>query len=264
MTTEEKKPKFTKIEGNLRRPSWLIQDVLPASPYGQTGMLVGKTGIGKSFIAIDWACSVASGTDWQGHRVRKPKTVVYLCGEGQDGVDARILAWLKFHGLEPEALRKLYLFSETADLDGKASALVLLGTMQQEGVHPDLIIVDALNNYFSGDERSSNDIRNYLDNFVALMEKEFGATVVTICWPEVCVNTTFKGAMDFVFAVNKYEQDIVLSQTKVKDGRPWEIPMSFEFSKDIPIGEYYEPDEDGKTDVYSAVLLENRDSMEVR
>lgn len=251
------------VREKLHQPTWLIQDVLPTDPYGQAGMLVGAPGIGKSFIAIDWACCVASGTYWQGHRVREPKVVVYLYGEGQSGVYARILAWLKHHQLEPEALRNLCLFCETADLDDRDSDLALQGTMQREGVHPDLVIIDTLNRYFAGEENSSRDARSFVNNFVTLMEKKFGATVVTIHHTpkgdgremEARGSSAFKGAMDFEFAVTKDNRGIVLSQTKVKDGRPWASPMLFEFSEDIPIGEHYEPDEDGKTDVRSVVLL---------
>lgn len=87
------------------------------------------------------------------------------------------------------------------------------------------------------------------------MEKEFGATVVTVCGPEVGDSKIFNCAMDFAFfAMGNDNQGIVLYQMDAKCGRLLKLPMRFEFSEDIPIGEYYEPDEDGNSDVYSVVL----------
>ena len=44
-------------------------------------MLYGPTGIGKTFLALDWAMSICSGQPWFGQEVRKGQ-VLYVLAEG--------------------------------------------------------------------------------------------------------------------------------------------------------------------------------------
>ena len=45
-------------------------------PFEGTGVLVGPSNTGKTFIALDMAMSVAAGTDWHGHKVRSGRCAV--------------------------------------------------------------------------------------------------------------------------------------------------------------------------------------------
>src|SRR5262245_49160727 len=49
---------------DLPDPQPLIDSVLD---QGTNGLLYGPWGTGKTFIALDWAASVATGRPWQGH-----------------------------------------------------------------------------------------------------------------------------------------------------------------------------------------------------
>ncbi|MGI5178654.1 AAA family ATPase [Dactylosporangium sp. CA-152071] len=57
-----------------------------------SAVLVGATGLGKTFVALSWACSIATGTPWLGNPVEQLKTL-YVVGEGASGLDARVTAW---------------------------------------------------------------------------------------------------------------------------------------------------------------------------
>ena len=46
---------------HLPAPEWLIENIIPV---GTLGLLYGPPGVGKSFVGLDWACSVASGREW--------------------------------------------------------------------------------------------------------------------------------------------------------------------------------------------------------
>src|SRR5699024_10992484 len=86
--------------GRVKRFSsqpWLIKGVLP---IGSVASLVGASGAGKSFAAVDIACSVASGQSWAGHEVREPSGVVYVSAEGGSGIDKRVIGWAQHHGLD--------------------------------------------------------------------------------------------------------------------------------------------------------------------
>lgn len=60
-------------------------------------VLIGPTGAGKTFLALSWACCVATGTRWLGREVvRAP--VLYIVGEGASGLDNRVAAWEQMYG----------------------------------------------------------------------------------------------------------------------------------------------------------------------
>nr|WP_282553778.1 AAA family ATPase [Providencia sp. 1701091] len=43
--------------------------------------IYGPSGSYKSFLAISWACHIATGIEWSGNRVN-PGVVIYIVGEG--------------------------------------------------------------------------------------------------------------------------------------------------------------------------------------
>lgn len=55
--------------------------------------LSGKFGTYKTFLALAWACCIATGRDWHGHQVRDPGTVIYVAAEGHRGLHGRAQAW---------------------------------------------------------------------------------------------------------------------------------------------------------------------------
>ena len=58
---------------------------------GTTALLYGE-GHAKTFIALDWAASVATGRHWQG-RTTEQRRVLYVAGEGAFGFKGRVDAW---------------------------------------------------------------------------------------------------------------------------------------------------------------------------
>ncbi|RZU12455.1 AAA domain-containing protein [Kribbella rubisoli] len=66
------------IEGVLSTPAAVV--------------LVGSWGVGKTFLALAFALSVATGNVWLGRAVRRTK-VLYVLGEGAYGFDDRVTAW---------------------------------------------------------------------------------------------------------------------------------------------------------------------------
>lgn len=68
-------------------------------------VLAGKFGTYKSFIAVGWAASLATGRDWMGHRVPEAVPVIYAAAEGAAGIKRRLHAWEKRNGVTiPDSL----------------------------------------------------------------------------------------------------------------------------------------------------------------
>ncbi|WP_146228114.1 AAA family ATPase [Micromonospora sp. S4605] len=57
-----------------------------------TVLLVGPSNTGKTFVLLSWACAVGTGTPWLGREVHRTP-VLYVVGEGANGLDARVSAW---------------------------------------------------------------------------------------------------------------------------------------------------------------------------
>ena len=84
----------------LTQPHWLIEDILEEeSLIG----LIGSSGSGKSFLAIDMACSIASGVPFHGRATTKG-TVLYVASEGKRGLTTRVEAWCQKNGVSSENL----------------------------------------------------------------------------------------------------------------------------------------------------------------
>jgi hypothetical protein len=84
--------------GELRAtppPVFMIADYLIENSFA---VLYGPPASFKSFLAIDWALSVAHGRDWNG-RPTAQGAVVYLAMEGQAGIAGRAEAWHREHNL---------------------------------------------------------------------------------------------------------------------------------------------------------------------
>jgi AAA domain/Bifunctional DNA primase/polymerase, N-terminal len=74
---------------NLADPEPLITDVLD---QGTVALLYGQWGGGKTFLALDWAASIATGRPWQG-RATVRRQALYIATEGPHGMKARVSAW---------------------------------------------------------------------------------------------------------------------------------------------------------------------------
>ncbi|WP_446666806.1 AAA family ATPase [Flexivirga sp. B27] len=79
---------------SLPEPEPLIADTLDKHAVM---MLSGYYGTGKSFVALDWAASIATGRPWLG-RTSERARVLYVLGEGAYGIHARLRSWEEHHG----------------------------------------------------------------------------------------------------------------------------------------------------------------------
>jgi hypothetical protein len=142
---------------------WLIQDVLPRKGFSA---LFGPPGSFKSFVALDIAHSIATGTPWMGKEVSTPGAVLYICGEGHGGVGARIRACRLHHRTEPGA--KVYVIRHQLNLrsskeDIQQLHLAISNLVQREEIRFELVQVDTLARAFGGgNENDSSDMGAFI------------------------------------------------------------------------------------------------------
>ena len=161
---------------NLPEPEWLIEDVLVK---GSLAFLYGTTGSYKSFIGLDMAGAIATGTPWLGREVQQGN-VVYVAAEGLGDLGVRVSAYKAAHELKPlpdisYVLEPINLY--TGDLHrGEADRL----GEQIEDLHPVLIIVDTLaRSMAGGDENFASHVNSVIASLDRLRHRT-QATVLVI------------------------------------------------------------------------------------
>lgn len=203
----------------LPPPEWLIRDIMPAG--GLVG-LYGQPGTGKSFIAIDMAMAVGTGTPWHGY-LTKHGYVIYVSAEGGSGIGKRVLAWLLEHQLTPSQARVAWLTESIPVHNGSEDMDVLMGRITDEiDEQPALVIIDTLARCFDGDENQQEDMGRFIGG-VDRLRREFDATVIVVHHTRLDGdrergNTAFRGAADTMISLDRKESgSILLTNNKQKD-----------------------------------------------
>ena len=214
---------FVKLgELEVKPTDWLIKGTLESNSMT---VLYGQPGHGKSFIAIDWACSIATGRDWMGGAIKKPGAVFYLAGEGLNGIAKRFKAW----GIENNLNLNdypIYPSKSGTDLHDTNKAVELINDIRSSCEVPALIVIDTMARNFLGDENSAKDVGQFITN-VDLIRNAFGCGVLIVhhCGKDqergARGSTALKGAADAEYGCKKTDDGVItLKSSKMKDAEP--------------------------------------------
>ncbi len=197
-------------------------------------VLFGDPATGKSFIAIDIACCVATGSDFHGHDAMQGP-VFYIAGEGRNGIRRRLSAW-ETHYDTSLIEAPLYVSRASAQfLDGNSATMVAnaIETLTAEHGVPRLIVVDTLaRNFGAGDENSQKDMTGFIVAMDALRLRLPGCTIIIVHHSghgdkdRARGSSVLKGAVDAEYKTTKSNDRIKLENHKMKDGPP---PRAKEF-----------------------------------
>lgn len=205
----------------LPDPEPLIDDVLD---QGTVALLYGKWGAGKSFIALDWAASVATGRRWQG-RATEQRPTLYVAGEGAYGLKGRLHAWETGWrtGIADGALDIL---PRPVNLAKSVDVTNLLDLISDRGYG--LVVLDTLARCMVGaDENSARDCGEVVDVLTRLRSATPDGRGVIVGVHHAGKDgktfrgsTTFEAGADTVYSAGLDDDDrgIVLNRTKRKDG----------------------------------------------
>lgn len=221
---EPAKPKRFKVKTRAEfmlsaDPQWLVDGILPFP--GQT-LLYGPSGLGKSFVGLDLACSVATGLQWLGHDVVQGD-VLYIAGEGQAGFKKRLASWESARNVQAE---QLYWLTDAPQFMEASEVEAVLEALAIAGANPALIIIDTLaRTLVGGDENSAQDVGKYLASMEALKAMA-GANIMVIHHSGHAVSerprgsSSIMGAADTLIGLtgDKASMRLVLTCEKQKDG----------------------------------------------
>lgn len=243
-------------ELHYREPEYLIDGLVETECLS---MIFGDPGCGKSFFSVDVALSVATGADFHGRKVSSGP-VVYLAGEGHNGLIRRVEAWSKERGVDVKECPLFLSRSAAQFLDdilvGEVEAAV--EKVKEKHGAPRLIVVDTVARSFGGgDENSTPDMTKFvaaLDQF----RERYGCTILLVHHTgraekkRARGNMALTGALDAEYRIEKKGSGVVIECTKMKDA-PEPKPIHFSLAS-VTIGE----GKDGKP-ITSAVLRPSGD-----
>ena len=208
------------LDIDLSPPAWLVEDMLPE--YSMAA-IVGPSYSGKSFLAVDIACSVAAGTPFHGRAV-KQGSVFYVVGEGRLGARRRVDAFCRDRGIS--------MTRKTAPLHFSKQGLNFRDPASISAIRDDLrkvkdvklIIIDTLARSFGGgNENAPQDMGEFINGCDDLMH-EFGATVLMVhhtgkdSSAGARGHSSLFGALDTCLTVKKISQhDMLVHCEKQKD-----------------------------------------------
>jgi hypothetical protein len=204
--------------------SWLVRQFFEANSLA---MVFGEPGVCKSFIAVDVACSVATGMNWHGNPVRQ-SAVFYISGEGMNNIAKRFRAWEISHGVSLQDV-PLYISHHAAqfcDLVAAEEVSSVIQTLASDsGINPALIVIDTLaRNFGPGDENSTQDMSRFVTHIDGALRLPFSACVLIVHHVGHQEKTrgrgsiALKGALDAEYIVTSDEFDVVrVEALKMKD-----------------------------------------------
>lgn len=218
--------------------AWLVEGYIEEDAIA---VMYGAPGKGKSFLALDVSCCIASKTLFHERDV-KPGAVFYIAGEGHNGLARRLRAWAQLNQQEMPEL--LFISEAAAELSSSTSAASVAQAVQQladaTGEDPVLIVVDTLARNFGGDENSATDMGQFVRNADTL-RRRWDATVLIVHHSGkdgdrgARGSSALKGAADAEYEVTRGNEDklIRLIPRKMKDAEEPE-PLAFELAG-VPI-----------------------------
>jgi hypothetical protein len=203
----------------LPSPEPLIDNVLD---QGTTALLYGRWESGKSFIALDWAWSVATGRSWQS-RPTEQRKVLYVAAEGAFGLKGRVDAWET--GWQKRIGDDAFdVLPRPVNLTHMGEAAALGDLIEWNGYG--LVVIDTLARCMVGaDENSAKDCGVVVDGLTRLRERTpDGRGVILGVHHTGKDGKTFRGSsafeagVDTVYSVVKDGGVITLDREKRKDG----------------------------------------------
>lgn len=211
---------------HIRAPEWLIEGTLPAGAYA---ILYGDSGTFKSFIALDMAMSIASGTSfpwagtWDG--VTSQGNVLFCLGEGRPEFKKRIQAWEQEHW-QGKPVNGIYLADPVPTVSEELEPF-LNGAAAMSPTYK-LIVIDTLGRAMQGANENAQEHASTFTRLVQVLQSTFDATILVLHHvgkdKEMRGSTVFRADADTVIRAEREPHAMVttLTMVKQKDATEWE------------------------------------------
>lgn len=215
---------------DLEPPDFIVADTIQDRALTA---IIGQSGAGKSFVALDMLCSIVAGVPWQG-RDTLQRRALYVAGEGVTGAIQRVKAWVETYGHEAEIRQHLYVIPSAVALhDWRVDQWRDLRDLILER-EIGLVVLDTWARVTAGMEENSSKEVGHVIKHLDRMKDRTGAGMMVVHHTTRGTthgrgSTALLGALDseVLVAPGEEEETIAVSVTKQKNGREWESTMVF-------------------------------------
>lgn len=205
----------------VKPPQWLVQGLIE---HDSLALVFGDPGCGKSLWSIAIALCIATGTPFFGQAV-KQGPVVYIAGEGHQGIGRRLMAWSNMNEVNHDNA-PLYISKIPAALTDSEMVVHVQAEIERITTSPVLIVIDTLaRNFGPGDENSTQDMSQFVQA-ADLLRASSQATVLIVHHSghgdkgRARGAMALKGALDAEYRLDKDENGIVrMEATKMKEAK---------------------------------------------
>lgn len=236
----------------LPRPVWLIDNFIEQNSISA---LYGSSGTGKSFVALDWALCVATGTPWKGDVPVVQKPVVYIAAEGGRSIQKRVRAWLRHQGKGIGDLEPAYFSVKPLYVRDRSEVEELFEALDHLDMFPGLLVIDTLSQSFGAGDENSMDMQEFVSAVTEIRNERNMAILVVHHTNALGArergHSSFRAGMDHMFQTKAKKdedyrlQEVTLYNDKQKDtetqARLVFVPRIYRDSLVLVEGAYVEP-----------------------
>lgn len=204
-------------------PTWIIDGLLATKAVT---ILQGQWGIGKSFITLDWALSVATGSPWIEHGATTGP-VIYIAAEGAGGMGKRVQAWAAKTGRALPGADRFIMIPEPVNLMDDTTPSAFVAALAVCGIeNPALIVFDTLSRCTLGGEENSNSEMALAIARATQIAQETGAGILLVHHPgksgDIRGASAIPGNVETVIRVASEEGVLKVECEKMKDAAPFD------------------------------------------
>jgi len=217
--------------GEIKPPSWLIEDFLPDNSYT---IMFGAPGTFKTFIALDIALSIATGFGmgdecvWPDIVTSGP--VLYAAGEGRANINSRITAWEKTHFLGVE-VSGFHLADPVPMITEEIEPFLDIALdASPKGYR--LVVLDTVGRAMQGTNENAQENASAFTHMVEVIQKELSCSVLCLHHTGLKEGDRARGSSvfgadaDTMLRLERQDKEytVALTMTKQKDAQEWSKP----------------------------------------
>lgn len=210
----------------------------------EVSVLVGAPGSWKSFLALDWALTIATPDKsvWLGRKVVEHAPVLYVTNEGASGLYKRVKAWGSAWKMELPTGFNVFIPEEPLWSIEQSKPVLTEVIAIARSLGAKLIVFDTLSSLFGGiGENGSEDI-SIITNRLAAIRNNYGiASLIVHHTPksnpeDARGSGALKGNTDLMVTMVRNGSVATIKTAKVKDHADWRMNVTttqVEVGKDV-------------------------------
>ena len=216
----------------MEPPQWLLSDFVMEGGFT---VLHGDAGVGKTFLALDWANTIANGWTWfQKESVKSP--VLYVLAEGVGYLGARVSAWR--NNRKASSFPPVFYHTSAVPLFapvGKMPTSEQVDFLEMvDRIQPKLLVLDTLQRCTVGANENLQQDMGQVVGMIDTIRQNYGTSILAV-HHDTKSGDNMRGssvirasAATTIQLVSKQDSIIEMKCTKQKDAEPfkdWNLVM---------------------------------------